>query len=332
MVQFFKNNQDSRIAQQEILQKKCWIDMVNPTDSEVKYISEQTGIPEQTIKAALDEEERAHTDFDDGVNTYIVDTPITIEEDGNDVYTTLPLALIYNNDYLITVCLKGNTVLKNFIIGKIKVNTAKPVHFILEFMLGNAQRFQIYLRQIDKKSNRVQAIMEKNMKNDQILEILDLENALVYFSTSLNANYRVHEKLAKVEVVVKDEEYADLYDELVIESRQAIEMCNIYKDILTVTMDAYSSVISNNANDTMSRLTVVTVLLAIPTMIAGFWGMNMKVPFEDGANQEGTLWFWLVVIGTLILTLVVGALLFSNKVKGVKKHVKRKKRRNKDKK
>lgn len=303
MVNYFYTTNENELVQTQNFTEKCWVDMINPTDVEVETVAKLSGIPEETIKAALDEEERARTDFDDGNAMFIVDCPVIEESDSGDVYTTLPLAIIYNSKCLLTVCLKGNTVLKNFITGREKADTRKPVFFILNFMLGNAKRFLYCLKQIDRKSRRVQSDLERTMRNEKIIQLLDLENALVYFSTSLNANYRVHEKLSKVEVIATKEEYADLFDDVVIETRQAIEMCNIYKDILTVTMDAYGSVISNNANDTMKKLTIVTILLAIPTMIAGFWGMNMPVPFQDGGGS--TVWFWAVIGGTALLTAAV---------------------------
>ncbi|MBO5328734.1 MAG: magnesium transporter CorA family protein [Clostridia bacterium] len=325
MVKYFYTTENNGLIQLDTFKEKCWIDMINPTDVEVDAISKFTGIPEDSIKAALDEEERARTDFDDGNSLFIVDCPIIEDGDSGDVYSTLPLAIIYNDKCVLTVCLKGNTVLKNFITGREKLDTRKPVDFILRFMLGNAKRFLYCLKQIDRKSHRVQSELERTMKNEHILQLLDLENSLVYFSTSLNSNYRVHEKLSKVEVISAREEYTDLYDDVVIESRQAIEMCNIYKDILTVAMDAYGSVISNNANDTMKRLTIATILLAIPTMIAGFWGMNVFVPGQTG--QGSTLWFWLVVAGTAVLT--AGVALFMTKFTGAFFRNKRRNKRDK---
>jgi magnesium transporter len=304
--------------------------MVSPTDDEVELISSQTGVPEDMIKAALDEEERARTEFDDGCSMFVVDCPIIEEGEGGDVYSTLPLAVIYNKNCIITVCLKGNPVLKDFINGRIKVFCDKPVGFILNFMFANAKRFLYCLKQIDRKSRRVQAELARTLKNEEILQLLDLENSLVYFSTSLSSNYKVHEKLSKVEAVATREDYQDLYDDMVIESNQAIEMCKIYKDTLSVSMDAYGSVISNNANDTMKKLTLITILLAIPTMIAGFWGMNMPVPFQSFNGETSTIWFWVVIVIALVLTGIIGFLMIKTNMFSTKK-IKRQKK-NKDKK
>lgn len=331
MVKFFVTGEDMKLVRAERFENLCWVDMVNPTDDEVDDIVEATGVSEDMIMAALDEEEPARTEFDEGNSMFVVDCPIIEESDGGDTYSTLPLAIIYNKNCIITVCLKGNPVLKDFITGRIKIFCDKPVGFILNFMYGNAKRFLYCLKQIDRKAHRVQAELGRTLKNEEILQLLELENSLVYFSTSLNSNYKVHEKLSKVEAVATREDYQDLFDDMVIESSQAIEMCKIYKDILSVSMDAYGSVISNNANDTMKKLTVITILLAIPTMIAGFWGMNVPVPWQIQDGDTSTLWFWLIIIATFILTAAVAFVLVkSMKFRPAAKRRQRRKKRSRD--
>ncbi len=309
MVKYFFSAADGKLERSDKFINKCWVDMVDPTDDECEDVAAISGVPEDMIKAALDEEERARSEFDEGCSMFVVDCPILEEGTNGDSYTTLPLAIIYNTDCIITVSLKGNTVLKDFITGRERVSCEKPVHFALTFMLNNAKRFLYCLKQIDRKNHRIQNEVGKTMKNTEIIQLLDLQNSLVYFSTSLTSNERVHEKLSKVEAVKGNEDYEDLYDDVSIENKQAIETCNIYKNILSVTMDAYGSVISNNSNDSMRKLTIITILLAVPTMIAGFWGMNMPVPFQDGYTFLQTGWFWLVIFGTVILTTAIAVII-----------------------
>ena len=149
MVKFFVTAANGEIEKTDKFSENCWVDMVNPTDDECEDVSAVTGVPEDMLKAALDEEERARSEFDEGCNLFIVDCPIMEEGDFGDSYTTLPLAVIYNKRCVVTVCLKGNTVLKDFITGRERVSCAKPVHFALTFMLGNAKRFLYCLKQID---------------------------------------------------------------------------------------------------------------------------------------------------------------------------------------
>ena len=334
MVQFFCTSERHPLKQLEKFEPQCWVDMINPTDDEMEDIAALSGISEDMLASALDDQERARSEIDDGNYMFILDCPVIEEGDSGDVYSTLPLAVIYNANCVVTVCLKGNHVLKDFITGRQRVMTEKPVLFTLNFMLGNAKRFLNVLTQIDRKSRRVQAELGRTMKNEEIAQLLDLENSLVYISTSLNSNYSVQEKLSKAEAVTTREDYQDLYDDVAIESKQAMEMCNIYKDILTVTMDAYGSMISNNANDSMKKLTVITVLLAIPTMIAGFWGMNVVVPGQIGESGSSAWWFWVILAGTVLLTAGVGIFLgkFMRSGGVIKRTRRTRRKRDKDKK
>lgn len=324
MVKYFFNGENG-IEQSESFCPKCWVDMFAPTDDELERVTKETGVPEDMLKAALDEEEMARTEIDEGFSMFVVDCPVLEESDAGDSYSTLPLAIIYGKQCIITVCLKGNPVLKDFLTGRTKVRCDLPVLFVLTFMMGNTKRFLYCLKQIDRRSQRVQTELSSDLKNDDILQLLELENSLVYFSTSLNSNAKVHDKLAKVEAVTKNEDYQDLYDDLTIECNQANEMCKIYKDTLSVTMDAYGSVISNNANETMKKLTIITILLAIPTMIAGFWGMNMPVPWNTSSSP---VWFFVVVAGSLMLTLAIAVLLLKG---GFKRNRTKKQRKNRKK-
>lgn len=326
MVNFFISAANGGLNRAEIFKDKCWVDMVNPTDDECEDVSAASGVPEYMIKAALDEEERARADFDDGCSMFILDCPVIEETATGDSYTTLPLAVIYNEKCIITVCLKGNNVLKDFIVGREKIFCDRPTHFALAFMMGNAKRFLYCLKQIDRKNHRIQSEVDKTMKNEEIVQLLDLQNSLVYFSTSLNSNERVHEKFCKVETISAKQDLLDLYEDVAIENKQAIETCNIYKNILSVTMDAYGSIISNNANDSMKKLTIITILLAVPTLIAGLWGMNMPVPFQQGVTAAETVWFWVITALSITVCAVLAVVLLKGNIIKTSKKAKKKKK------
>ena len=198
-------------------------------------------------------------------------------------------------------------------------------------MLENVKRFSYSLKQIDKKSLRLQAELHKSMRNQELIELLALQDSLVYFSTSLSANSSVYGRLSRMEPVQSNPDYQDLYDDVLIETRQAVEMCSIYRDILKTTMDAFSSVISNNVNNVVKRLTVITILVAIPTLIAGLLGMNIDLPFGMGVHGDGAAWeFWVILILSVALT-AVSSFLLAKMTDSVKirtpKQVKRKRRR-----
>lgn len=308
MVKFYKS-ENEKIIQLEEFESRCWVEMVNPTDDEVENIVALSGIPEELIKAALDEEESARVEVDDGATMYIVDSPMIVDTEDGDQYTTIPVAIIYNPKCIVTVSLNTDPILTGFHSNRTKVSTNKPVGFVLNFMLGNVKRFSSLLKQIDKKSLRLQAELHKSMRNQELIELLDLQNSLVYFSTALSANSTVHGRLSRLESVQNNEEYQDLQEDVLIETKQAVEMCSIYRDILKTTMDAFSSVISNNVNHVVKSLTIITILVAIPTLIAGLLGMNIKLPFGmDSAN--GSPWeFWIVLAISLLLVAIFSVVL-----------------------
>lgn len=209
----------------------------------------------------------------------MVDVPFIEEHEGSKIYTTLPMGVILSGENIITVCLKEIPLLNDFMSGRIKsFYTFKKTRFILQLLFKNATYFLQYLRQIDRMSLNIERELHKSMKNKELIQLLDLEKSLVYFSTSLRGNEIVLEKMLKFDAIKKYPEDEDLLEDVIIENKQAIEMANIYSNILSGMMDAFASVISNNLNMVMKFLTSVTIVLTIPTMIASFFGMNVPVP------------------------------------------------------
>ena len=317
MVQFYKT-ENLRVVPLEEFESRCWVDMVNPTDDEVDDVRALTGIPEELLKAALDEEESARVEADDGATMYIVDSPMLVDTEDGDAYTTIPVAIIYNAKCIVTVSLNANPVFSGFRSNRTRVETQKPVGFVLNFMLENVKRFSSLLKQIDKKSLRLQAELHESMRNQELIELLDLQNALVYFSTALSGNSSVYGRLSRLESMQTNEDYQDLYEDVLIEHRQAVEMCTIYRDILKTTMDAFSSVISNNVNDVVKRLTIITILVAIPTLIAGLLGMNIDLPFGMGLNGDASAWQFWVVLGVCVLLVAVFSIVLVKTTASVK--------------
>ena len=316
MVKFYKT-ENNKIVSLDEFESRCWVEMVNPTDDEVEDIVALSGIPEEMLKAALDEEESARVEVDEGATMYIMDSPMLVDTEDGDQYTTIPVSIIYNPKCIVTVSLNTDPVLTGFHSNRTKVSTMKPVGFVLNFMLGNVKRFSSLLKQIDKKSLRLQAELHKSMRNQELIELLELQNSLVYFSTALSANSTVQGRLSRLESVQSNEEYQDLQEDILIENKQAVEMCSIYRDILKTTMDAFSSVISNNVNNVVKRLTIITMLVAIPTLIAGLLGMNVKLPFGMSGETGSPYEFWIVLGVCVVLTALCSILLvrMTDKVK-----------------
>ena len=266
----------------DTLENGSWINIVAPSDEELILISKKTGVDLEFLKAALDDEETSRIDIEDDSILIIVDIPFTEMEDNSLSYDTYPLAIIHTDKQLITVCLKNSKILTDFTNDKIKsFYTFKKSRFTLQILNRISTSYLLYLRQIDKKSLMTEKRLHKSMKNRELIQLHSLEKSLVYFSTSLKANEITLEKMLKLELMQKYEEDKDVLEDVIIENKQAIEMTEIYSNILASTMDFFASVISNNLNIVMKVLASVTVLMAIPTIIGGIFGMNITLPISQ---------------------------------------------------
>lgn len=293
------------------IEEHAWINLTAPTEEELKEVSSRLDIEMDFLKAALDEEERARIETDNGQTLVVVDTPV-VERDGKSIiYSTIPLGIILVKHYIVTVCLRENTILDEFSCNAVKsFLTQYRTRFVLQLLYRNSIRFLTYLKHIDKLSNKYETDLHRSMKNKELFQMLRLEKSLVYFSTSLKANEGVLEKLSRQERVKKYPEDAELLEDVIIENKQAIEMTNIYSNILSGTMDAFASVISNNLNIVMKILTSVTIVLAIPTLVSSFFGMNVAMPLDQQSP-----WSFLIVVGiAVVLCAVATIILFKKKM------------------
>ncbi len=309
MIEIFKTV-NNEIVHADSFEEGVWVNLVNPNEEEIKKVNNALNVEMDFLRAALDEEERARIENDNGQTLIIVDTPVTEKEgDRMTLYTTIPLAIILMKHIIITVCLKEDTLLSDFSSNKVKTFfTQYKTRFVLQVLHRNATKYLQYLKHIDKTSNRIEQDLHKSMKNKELIQMLKLEKSLVYFSTSLKSNEVVLEKLMKYEHIKNYPEDTDLLEDAIIENKQAIEMANIYSSILTGTMDAFASIISNNLNIVMKFLTSVTIVMAIPTMISSFFGMNVSLPLA------GPYSFWVIVALAVVMSAVTGFTLIRKKM------------------
>lgn len=216
------------------------------------------------------------------------------------------MGIIITDSHVVTVCLKENIIIDEFTKGIVKgIQTQFKTRFVFHMLLRIAGKYLLYLKQIDKLSNYVEQQLHKSMKNKELIQLLGLEKSLVYFSTSLKSTETVLEKILRGRVIKLYEEDQELLEDVLIEVKQAIEMSNIYSNILSGTMDAFASVISNNLNIVMKVLTVITIVMSVPTMVFSFYGMNvldLPLPYT-----------WFPVLISVILAVIVAILITKNK-------------------
>ena len=310
MIRIFKT-EDGAMHEKEEMQPGCWIALTNPTASEIIDIADTYQIDPDHLRAPLDEEERSRIEVEDEYTLVLVDIPSIEERSGKDWFVTIPLAIIMTNDVLITVCLEETPVLTSFMDGRVRdFHTFMKTRFILQILYKNATQYLQYLRIIDKKSEVIERKLHQSQKNEELIELLELEKSLVYFTTSLRSNEVVLEKLLRTEKIKKYPEDTDLLEDVIVENKQAIEMANIYSGILSGTMDAFASVISNNLNIVMKFLATVTIVMSIPTMVASFYGMNVNprgMPFAS--HPYG----FIIVLGFALALSLLVAYIFNKK-------------------
>lgn len=305
MLKFFKTN-NGKMCRIDQLEDGCWVSAVAPTAEEISYLTQTMLLDRDFVKSSLDEEESSRIDVEDSQTFVIVDIPYQEEEESMTedgvAYYTLPMGIIITERNIITICQKETALIDEFENGMIKnVQTNLKTRFLLTILLRVAVRFLQYLKQIDKLSHMVEQHLHKSMKNKELIQLLTLEKSLVYFSTSLKSNEVTLEKILRGRYIKLYEEDQDLLEDVLIEIKQAIEMSNIYSNILSGTMDAFASIISNNLNIVMKVLTSITIVMSVPTIVSSFYGMNVSgMPFP-------VFWVPLVlsVVGMIIVAIIL---------------------------
>ena len=251
MIDFFKST-NGRIHRLSDLEEGCWINVINPTEDELNLLISDYEVEPEFLRAALDEEESSRIESEDTSTLIILDVPVAEKKEDSLIYTTMPIGIVVTPRHVITVSLRDNPVLSELADGMVRnIHTALKTQFVMHIMLRMAQRYLQYLKQIDKISNHVEMQLRKSMKNKELIQLLELQKSLVYFSTSLKADEITMEKMMRGRYIKLYEEDQDLLEDVLIEIKQAIEMSSIYLNILSGTMDAFASVISNNRDESI---------------------------------------------------------------------------------
>lgn len=277
----------------------CWIRLTDPTDEELQSVSLTYDLPMEAVRAALDLDERSRVEVDENYKMILVNIP-TRESEDNELYTTIPLGIILTEDCVITVCSKDTHVLRGFANGKERdFHPGKQSRFVFQILYATAKRFLLYLRLVEKKSDSTELEFGRRQKNKELLELMKLEKSLVYFSVGLRSNEAVLEKLMRTDFIPKYEEDSELLEDVVVENKQAIEMAKINTEILESMSSTFASVISNNLNVAMKALAIITVVMAIPTMVFSAYGMNLSMAHMPLADSP---WGFPIIVGGSILT------------------------------
>ena len=285
MIQYYAKV-DGKLTELETLEPGCWINISPPfSHEELEEVAQQFDFPLDFLTDSLDIDERSRYEREDDVRLIMVNTPILneTEEENDAIYITVPIGIMITIDHILTITSYENPVLQLFLDDKVKnFDTTDESGFVLQILEQNVYRFLTCLKKLNLKRNLIEQELYDSSRNKELKQLLSIEKSLVYFMNSLSANELLKMKMKRTDFlqIKDDEDKSDLFEDIIIDNSQALEMANVYTNILNGTMDAYGSIISNNLNITIRRLTLITIILMVPTLVASFYGMNVPLPLE----------------------------------------------------
>lgn len=284
-----------------------WINLTAPSQDESLEIARRYGIDLSDVRAALDEEESSRVDVNDDYVLIIFDIPTVEIRHNQEAYSTIPIGVIWTDEAIITICSVETPVIKHFILNNLKdFTTKKQVRFTYQILYRTCALYQSYLRIIDRKRLEMEERIGGATEDADIINLHEMESNLVYFDTSLRANRMIVDRLTRYSGIKKFQEDQELLEDVIVENLQAIEMTQIYRDILKGTRELMSTVINNRLNNIMKYLASITIVMAIPTIISGIYGMNVSgrwMPLSD------TPYGFATICGIILLVCIVVAII-----------------------
>ncbi len=298
---------DKKIEKTNEINKGSWIDLINPTSKELNLVCTDTGIDKEILIKLLDEEELPRIEKRKEETLIILDTPYMPDNNYQHKYKTNPLGIILSEkNYVITISLKEQPFLDYFKNDEWENLKAKGKNnFVLQIFMMVAGIYQKELTSINEYIDSREKVLLKSTNNKELVNLLNIEKTLVYFITSLKANEITLEKIAKGTIITIDKREEEMLEDALIETKQAIEMATIYREILSSMTDTYATIISNNLNDVMKFLAGITIVFSIPTMVASFIGMNVPL----GSIGDSPFSFILIILVSVLLSLLIAYIL-----------------------
>ena len=302
MIQYFKNinNQTIEIDKPE---NGIWVNLVPPLkEEEFHELSEVLEIPIEFLRDSLDIDERPRYEIEDNVKFVVTKTPAENNSfnDSDAYYITIPICIILTHNHIVTVNSFDNGAIKKFLATFEKRHPDKRSMMVLKIFEKVVQNFMEYLKEINHKRNLYEQKLYDSNRNEELLNLMRIQKSLVYFVTALRSNELMMLKLERTNFLGLTEEEREFLNDLIVDTSQALEMANVYTNILSSTMDAFASIISNNLNNVMKRLTSITIVLMLPTLITSIYGMNVAIPYQNTTHA-----FYIPVILSLAVSLII---------------------------
>lgn len=310
MIKIFRTH-NGKIGELHAYEPGCWVQLTAPTLEEMQAISNKFKIDIADVRAAMDADESSRVELEDDYTLILVDIPIIEIRNEQKAYTAIPLGILLLDDYMITICAEETPVLEYFVSSTVRdFSTKKQMRFVYQILYRTCMVYQLYLRNIDNKRTEIETRAQDDMQEADLVTLHELESNLVYFATSLRANGAVIDRLSRYSRVRQFPEDKDLLDDVKVENGQAIEMTVIYKDIIHGTRELLSNIIDIRLNNVMKYLAGITIIMAIPNIVSGFYGMNV-----DGkwVPLHGTPFGFGIICGVTGLICIIALLILKRK-------------------
>lgn len=287
-------------------ERQCWVDVRDATRAELDSLATDFKVNPEHLADIQDVDELARIEKEDDYTLVIVRLPV-YDPRFEVSYYTMPVGILLFADRLVTISSGENEVMESLRNGRARgLDVANKSAFVLHLLGRAAAVFLRYLKDINRQTSAIERDLQRSVKNNELTQLLSLEKSLVFFTTSLKSNEILLEKLQASRAIRFKEEETELLEDVLTDNKQAIEMSNIYSDILSGMMDAFASVISNNLNIVMKRLTMISVVLMISNLVVSTFSMNVPSPLSSHRYA-----FWLITGGALVVS-AVGAVLMSD--------------------
>ena len=303
MIQYFKIK-DQRTVAVEKPDAGTWVNVLPPLrQEEFSELSTALNVPLDFLKDSLDIDERSRYELEDDVKLIVIKTPTENNSfnDSDAFYITIPICIIMTKEHMVTVNSFENEAIKKFLNSFQNRQPDKPNMMVLKIFEKITTNFQEHLKEINQRRNSLEQKLYAANRNEELFKLMRIQKSLVYFVTALRSNELLMMKIARTDFLHLNDDERDFLDDLIIETSQGLETANTYTNILSSTLDAFASIISNNQNEVLKRLSTVTIFLSIPILIASIYGMNVPLPY-----QKSEYAFWIPVsLSVIILTIAI---------------------------
>jgi len=308
VIKYYKKLQNQPLQKLTKAEKGCWINIYPPYNpQELKQLSDELDIPTDYFIDSLDIDERSRYEQEDGVQFIVMNIPVKNTQEKAEyeaLYITIPIGIVEVDDYILTISAFKNPVIDYFLERNTRsFDTSQHSLFVLLLFERTVFYFLHYLKSMDNQRNLYEKELYYSSRNRELSSLMNIQKSLVYFVTTLRGNELMMMRMQRTDFlnISRDEDLSDFFEDIIIDMSQAQEMAQIYTDILNAIMNAFASIISNNMNTIMKRLTSITIILMVPTLVASFYGMNVPL-----LGQDYRYAFAIIIITSVLLTILIG--------------------------